>query len=151
MDKGIYCLVFKNPGCTVQVGALCEMAFRPGWHCYVGSALGSGGLKRIERHISLAALRDKRPKWHVDYLLTSPLFLLVYAVYAVTDEHLECMLARQLQEGGVLKFGSSDCDCRSHLFYRHYDPQYEIVSSFRHLKLIPTTKTIMNPSVKDNI
>ncbi len=151
MDKGIYCLVFKNPGCTGQVGALGEIAFRPGWHCYVGSALGSGGLKRLERHISLAAQRDKRPKWHVDYLHTSSCFSLVYAVYAVTNDRLECRLASELGDGGILKFGCSDCTCRSHLFYRQADPQDEILSAFRHLGLTPATKTIMNPGAKDTI
>jgi len=151
MDKGIYCLVFKNPGCTIRIGALGEIAFRPGWHCYVGSALGSGGLKRLERHIHLAALQDKRPKWHVDYLHTSSCFSLVYAVYAVTNDRLECRLAHELDTGGIPKFGCSDCDCTSHLFYRVSDPQYEILSAFRHIGLTPITKTIMNPGVNDNI
>lgn len=62
MDKGVYCLVFHNPACTVRIGALGEIAFRKGWHIYVGSALGSGGLKRLGRHIALAADKDKRPK-----------------------------------------------------------------------------------------
>jgi Uri superfamily endonuclease len=151
MDKGIYCLVFKNPGCTVRVGALGEIPFEPGWHCYVGSALGSGGLKRLERHISLSALRDKRPKWHVDYLHTSSCFSLAYAVSAVTDERLECPLARELSDGGVPKFGCSDCTCTSHLFYRKRDPGKEILTVFRHLGLAPTTTTIMNPGVQDSI
>jgi len=153
MDKGIYCLVFKNPGCTVRVGALGEMHFQPGWHCYVGSALGSGGLKRLERHIRLAAQRDKRPKWHLDYLHTSPCFSLAYAVYAVTGDRLECRLARELDSGdsGVPKFGSSDCTCTSHLFYRQQDPKGEIHAAFRCLRLEPVTKTIMSPNVKDNI
>ena len=30
-------------------------------------------------------------------------------------------------------------------------PQVEIISAFRHLQLTPTTKTIMNPGVKDTI
>ena len=151
MDKGIYCLVFTNPGCTVRVGALGEIAFPPGWHCYVGSALGSGGLKRLERHISLSALRDKRPKWHVDYLHTSSCFSLAYTVSAITDERLECPLARELGDGGVPRFGCSDCTCTSHLFYRNRDPGKEILAAFRHLGLSPTTKPIMNPGVQDSI
>ncbi|MFA6224754.1 MAG: GIY-YIG nuclease family protein [Methanoregula sp.] len=151
MDKGIYCLVFKNPGCTVRVGALGEIQFQPGWHCYVGSALGSGGLKRLERHISLAAQQDKRPKWHVDYLNTSSCFSLVYAVYAVTNERLECRIAHELGEGGVPKFGCSDCTCTSHLFFWQRDPQDGVHSAFQHLGLIPITKTIMSPDVKDSI
>ncbi|MFA4825219.1 MAG: GIY-YIG nuclease family protein [Methanoregula sp.] len=151
MDKGIYCLIFKNARCAVRIGALGEIHFRPGWHCYVGSALGSGGLKRLERHIRLAAQRDKHPKWHVDYLHTSTCFSLVYAVSAVTGDRLECRLAQELDGGGVPKFGCSDCACSSHLFYRQRDPRDEIGSAFRHLGLVPTTKTIMNPDVEDNI
>ncbi|MFA5221974.1 MAG: GIY-YIG nuclease family protein [Methanoregula sp.] len=151
MDKGIYCLIFKNPDCTVRVGALDEITFQPGWHCYVGSALGSGGLKRLERHINLAALRDKHPKWHVDYLHTSSYFSLIYAVYAVTGKRLECRLAHELGYGGIPKFGSSDCDCTSHFFYRQQDPLVEISTAFRQIGLGPVTKTIMNPDVKDNI
>ncbi|MDO9549638.1 MAG: GIY-YIG nuclease family protein [Methanoregula sp.] len=145
MDKGIYCLVFKNPGCRVRIGALGEIAFQPGWHCYIGSALGSGGLKRLERHISLAHTRDKRPKWHVDYLLTSPYFSLDFAVYAVTLDRMECPLAHKLGEGGIPRFGSSDCDCASHLFYRRQNPEEEIPAAFLTLGLQPVTKTIMSP------
>jgi Uri superfamily endonuclease len=147
MDKGIYYLVFENPGCTIRVGALGALTFRAGWHIYVGSALGSGGLQRLRRHILLAHLRDKQPKWHVDYLLTSPCFSLVYAVFAVTEDHLECRFARELNEGGILKFGCSDCFCTSHLFYRQGDPKQEILAAFRELQLAPVIKTIINPQV----
>jgi len=145
MDKGIYCLVFRNPDCTVQVGALGKIAFQPGWHCYVGSALGSGGLKRLERHISLANNLDKHPIWHVDYLLTSPFFSLAYAVYCITNEKFECRLAHKIGNGRVPGFGCSDCDCASHLFYRQSNPHEECLSAFQYLGLQPVTKTIMNP------
>jgi Uri superfamily endonuclease len=147
MDKGIYYLVFENPGCTIRVGALGALTFRAGWHIYVGSALGSGGLQRLRRHILLTQLRDKQPKWHVDYLLTSPCFSLVYAVFAVTEDRLECRFARELNEGGILKFGCSDCSCTSHLFYRQGDPKQEILAAFRKLQLAPVIKTIINPQV----
>jgi Uri superfamily endonuclease len=147
MDKGIYYLVFENPGCTIRVGALGALTFRAGWHIYVGSALGSGGLQRLRRHISLSQLRDKQPKWHVDYLLTSSCFSLVYAVFAVTEDHLECRLARELNEGGILKFGCSDCSCTSHLYYRQGDPKQEILAAFRELQLDPVIKTIINAQV----
>jgi Uri superfamily endonuclease len=152
MDKGIYCLVLNNPGCTVRVGALGASVFRAGWHIYVGSALGSGGLQRLERHFSLAHLREKLPKWHVDYLLTSPFFSLVYAVYAVTADHLECRIACELNKDSVPRFGSSDCTCRSHLLYRQSDPMQELLAAFRELQLEPVIKTTFNnPQVQDNI
>jgi len=147
MDKGVYCLVFENHECTVRVGALGNLTFRAGWHIYVGSALGSGGLKRLGRHISLAHLRDKQPKWHVDYLLTNPGFSLRYAIFAVTQERRECKLARELKEGTIPKFGCSDCSCTSHLLYRQGNPKQEIFAAFRELQLAPVIKTIINAQV----
>ena len=147
MDKGVYCLVFRNPGCLIQIGALGEIVFQSGWHIYVGSALGSGGLQRLGRHISLARLLDKQPKWHVDYLLTSSCFSLVYAVYAVTTNRLECRIARELNKDSIPKFGSSDCSCTSHLLYRQGEPTQEILTAFRELQLDPVIKTIINAQV----
>jgi len=151
MDKGIYCLAFENPGCVIRIGALGEISFRSGWHIYIGSALGSGGLKRLMRHISVAISHDRKPKWHVDYLLTSPFFSLDYTIHGVTDDRLECLLANILNDNGIPAFGCSDCSCPSHLLYRQGDPRQEIVSAFRKLHLDPIIKTIINPQVKDNI
>jgi Uri superfamily endonuclease len=145
MDKGIYCLVFHNPDCTVMVGALGEITFRKGWHIYVGSALGTGGLKRVDRHIALSQEKNKRPKWHVDYLSTSEVFPLRYAVTAVTSLRLECLVASALGGESVPGFGCSDCYCDSHLFFREYDPRDEIRNIFRSLQLSPVTKTLKNP------
>lgn len=142
MDKGIYCLVFHNPACTIGVGAMGDVAFRKGWHIYVGSALGTGGLRRLERHIALAGKKDKRPKWHVDYLLTSDNFPLRYAVSATTTLRVECILASALGGECVPGFGCSDCACTSHLFYRETDPLQEVKDVFRCLRLRPQTKTI---------
>ena len=144
MDKGIYCLVFKNPACTVRVGALGEITFLPGWHIYVGSALGSGGLARLERHIALSRNKDRRPKWHVDYLSASQCFSLRYTLHALTEERLECRLATALGGENIPGFGCSDCDCRSHLFYRPRNPVRETETAFRSLGLAPCTKTLMN-------
>lgn len=144
MDKGVYCLVLENPACTVRVGALGEIAFHAGWHIYVGSALGSGGLKRLDRHISLARERNKRPKWHIDYLLIDPSLTLSYAVYAPTTERLECGLASNIGEPGIQRFGCSDCSCRTHLFFRHRDPRKEILAAFRALELVPVVKSIIS-------
>lgn len=144
MDKGIYCLVFNNPACTVRVGALGEIAFRKGWHIYVGSALGSGGLARLERHVALSQTRDKRPKWHVDYLSARPPFSLRYTLHALTEERLECRLAGALGGENIPGFGCSDCDCPSHLFYRRGNPVKETEAAFRSLGLAACTKTLMN-------
>jgi len=144
MDKGVYCLIFKNQALTVSIGALGYLTFQAGWHIYIGSALGSGGLKRLDRHISLAHMHDKKPKWHIDYLLTNPAFSLHYAIYAVTQEQYECRLAQSLRKSGVLGFGCSDCSCSSHLLFRKQDPTEEIVSEYRNLKIDPVIKTIIS-------
>jgi Uri superfamily endonuclease len=147
MDKGIYCLVFKTDGCTIRIGALGDLLFQAGWYIYVGSALGSGGLQRVGRHTSLARLRDKRPTWHVDYLLISPEFSLVCAVCAISRDRYECLLSSELDGTRIFGFGCSDCSCISHLFYRDNDPRDEILMAFRSLLLHPVIKTIINAQV----
>jgi Uri superfamily endonuclease len=144
MDKGIYCLVFKNPRCTVRIGALGDTAFRQGWHVYVGSALGSGGLARLDRHVTLSHNKDRRPKWHVDYLSESLSFCLRYTVHALTGDRLECRLALALGGECIPRFGSSDCECPSHLFYRRKNPVEDVQAAFRSLGLSACTKTLMN-------
>ncbi|HVP95745.1 GIY-YIG nuclease family protein [Methanoregula sp.] len=153
MDKGIYCLVVKNPACTVEVGALGPLSFAAGWHGYVGSALGLGGLVRLERHLRLAELRDRQPKWHIDYLLSDPRFSVAYAVSAPTVEQLECLLAATLARDGtgVDRFGCSDCDCPSHLLHWRRDPKERIVTAFAGLGLVPGIKTIITPKGKGNV
>ena len=144
MDKGVYCLVFENHEGTFRVGALGNLTFQEGWHIYVGSALGSGGLKRLGRHISLARLQDRPPKWHVDYLLTNPGFFLRFAIFVVTQEQYECRLAQSLSKSGVPGFSCSDCSCSSHLFFRQQDPKEEILNACREIKLDPVIKTIIS-------
>ena len=145
MDKGIYCLVFRNPVCIVKIGALGPLAFRAGWHIYVGSALGSGGLKRLDRHVALSAARDKTPKWHVDYLLSDPHFALTFVVSAPTGDRLECSLANTLGGPEIAGFGCSDCTCTTHLFFRERDPRKELRTAFRQCGLVPAIKSINNP------
>ena len=148
MDKGIYCLVFFTRGSTVRIGALGNISFVPGWYVYVGSALGSGGLARVRRHIALSTSRDRQPKWHVDNLLVSPHFTLSYTVTATTEEPLECGLARLLGGPGISGFGCSDCTCGTHLFFRHRDPRRELVRTFRNLFLTPSTTSIIGQEGK---
>jgi len=142
MDKGIYCLVLATAGTTVRAGALGEIAFPEGWYIYVGSALGTGGLKRLDRHVTLFRDRKKSPKWHIDHLLLAPGFTLKYTVSAATGHDLECLLAQRLGEPGIRNFGCSDCSCTTHLFFREHDPKKEIITAFKTLMLAPAIQTI---------
>ncbi len=125
-EKGIYCLILKTNGATLPVGALGEVAFPAGWYIYVGSALGPGGLARVQRHIRVHQReKDHRPRWHIDRLLTDSRFVFTTAVCGETTERLECTLAHLLGGQGIRGFGCSDCRCTTHLLYRNEEPQAE--------------------------
>lgn len=138
-EKGIYCLIFENQACTLEIGRKGYLSFPEGFHIYVGSALGPGGLKRVTRHISLSRNKDNKPRWHVDYINLSPSFRLVSAICANTSARLECELASRIGGDSASGFGCTDCKCRSHLFYRKINPLSEIIEAFESLKLSSLT------------
>ena len=118
-DRGCYFLLLRLERKRVlEVGRLGTVAFAPGYYVYVGSARANLS-KRIERHRRLR----KKMHWHVDYLRDAAEF--VGALPVLTAEDLECDLARAMREiadGSVHRFGSSDCDCPSHLFHFRENP-----------------------------
>ncbi len=143
MDKGIYCLVLRSRPCNIRIGRLGDRQFPDGWLVYVGSALGPGGLKRVARHIRLAREKDRKPRWHIDYLTLSHHVILERVVCAPTARQLECTLAREIGGDSVAGFGCSDCSCHSHLFIRSTDPEGEILNAFRRIGLDAKSKTII--------
>ena len=96
----------------VAVGKLGKMRFQPGLYIYAGSA--QGGLEqRLGRHFS----KDKKMRWHIDYLLAHAE---VIGAFMLEGGDMECHLNRIVagMQGSrpVGKgFGSSDCDCPTHL------------------------------------
>lgn len=113
---GTYCLWLRlDEPLRVTVGRLGERTLSPGLVGYVGSALGSGGLRaRVGRH-----LRAEKPaRWHIDWLTAR---VPVRAVWLRTGrERLECAWSAALLAlpGAVVAwggFGASDCACASHL------------------------------------
>ncbi len=110
---GVYVLFLHVPfSMPAVIGGLGRLEFRGGYYAYVGSAMG-GLEQRIGRHLQ----REKALHWHIDYLLLRALPYDV--VVAETGERKECELAAKLMERFPCMegFGSSDCKCRSHLFY----------------------------------
>lgn len=108
VGRGTYVLVFRvAPEISTRFGELL------GGYCYVGSAMGPGGISaRVGRH-----LRERKVlKWHIDHITASPSFDPV-AVYATSDP-VECFVASSLARShrGIPGFGCSDCRCASHLF-----------------------------------
>jgi len=123
---GTYILVLKlHWECVIDVGALGELTFPPGFWFYIGSAMGSGGLAgRVAHHARFA----ERPRWHIDYLRFAGTPVEVW--YALSDDSLECTWAALLShiegvERGTVGFGCSDCNCDSHLFHADQTNTYE--------------------------
>jgi len=118
-DPGSYLLVVDCKQATeIEVGALGTLTFDAGVYGYTGSAFGSGGLSRVDRHRRIAAGDHDVRHWHVDYLLGASETELA-TVETFPDRDVECALADALAEAGcdrVADFGASDCDCPSHLW-----------------------------------
>ena len=103
LDKDIY----------AEIGSLGKINFKRGTYLYVGSAK-KNFQARIERHL----LKKKRIFWHIDYLLS--LNGAKIRQIWVTNKIKECNMAQFLYKKGynlINRFGSSDCKCRSHLFF----------------------------------
>ena len=117
MDGGTYTLVLERTGDdTLTVGALGAIDVPAGWYAYTGSALGSGGFARLDRHRAVAAGENDTRHWHVDYLLGDDATHVERVV--TTPAAIECGVARRLvgaTDRTIPNFGCSDCDCRSHL------------------------------------
>ena len=111
--KGSYILLIRlHQEQTITIGSLKEIYLPYGSYAYVGSAMG--GLKsRLNRHLK----KDKRPHWHIDYLLQKASISGIILCQA--EERIECLIAQALshQFYSIPGFGSSDCKCRSHLFF----------------------------------
>lgn len=125
-SKGTYALVLCLE-CTeeITVGKLGTFTFPAGYYLYVGSALGPGGLEaRLARH----RRRDKKLRWHIDYLLEHAQLVEVWS--AASTDKLECLCAQAARElpGSEIPvpgFGSSDCRCPSHLIHLARKPTYD--------------------------
>ncbi|MBS4095451.1 MAG: GIY-YIG nuclease family protein [Sulfuricella sp.] len=94
----------------LQIGRFGEFEFPAGNYVYTGSARRNFEA-RVARHLR----RDKRLRWHIDYLLAAPG---VTVVEVARSGEPECAL-NQATAGEVLVagFGASDCrrGCGSHL------------------------------------
>jgi len=122
-DRGIYTLILQlREDTSLKVGRLGILHLKSGYYAYTGSARGSGGFKRICRHLDVLCGRNMTRKWHIDHLL--PITSFRCAVASSTDQDLECAVARGIgiTREHVPGFGCTDCSCVSHL---HFSPEYE--------------------------
>ncbi len=133
-DRGGYIIIYqlkKNIG--TKVGELGMIYFRKGFYLYVGSA--KKGLKeRLFRH----RRRIKKLHWHIDYLAQKAEFFKEIPIR--TRDDIECEIAgelRKISSQEIDNFGSSDCDCPSHLFYMGKNPllSSEFIALIQHFRL----------------
>lgn len=111
--KGSYVLLIKlSEERTITIGSLHACFFSCGYYAYVGSAMG-GFKSRLSRHLK----ENKRPRWHIDYFLQKASISSI--ILCESREKVECTIARALEcrFDSIPGFGSSDCMCRSHLFF----------------------------------
>ena len=112
--KGVYVLVISvSKAIELNVGTLGSIGFDEGLYAYVGSAQNNLE-KRIERHMR----KEKKLFWHVDYLLDNDRTRIRKVLVSRGDKRAECRLAKKIGSYGfpLNGFGSSDCNCASHLF-----------------------------------
>ncbi len=115
---GTYALLLASAADQlIRVGRFGNLRLQPGYYVYVGSALGSGGVRaRLSHHMRPA----ERPHWHIDYLRKKATLEAVWFQYHRKSlEHAWARRFAALPGASVpmAGFGSSDCDCESHLFF----------------------------------
>jgi Uri superfamily endonuclease len=122
---GSYALLLSSATETViPIGRLGNLRLQPGFYVYIGSALGPGGVRaRLAHHTRRAAC----PHWHIDYLKLHTRLEAVWFCYG--RKRLEHIWARHCSKmpGASVPmagFGSSDCDCESHLFFLSKRPRF---------------------------
>jgi Uri superfamily endonuclease len=115
---GTYVLVLFSPHKgSIEVGQLGQMPLERGFYVYVGSARGPGGLRaRLAHHQKVSP----RPHWHIDYLRPATRIDRVWCSYArASKEHQWAQAIKKLPgaQMPIAGFGSSDCNCESHLYF----------------------------------
>ncbi len=129
--KGTYIIILHLPEeKNIEVGNLGKFRFTKGYYAYVGSAFGNGGLQqRISHHIS----ESENPHWHVDYLRKYAQPVEVWFTNSIKNmEHTWVKVLTNMPGGNFFLngFGSSDCNCVSHLYYFGSLPGFQ---SFKNL------------------
>lgn len=117
--KGSYILVISiGRRVSFKPGSLPRVRLPPGCYVYVGSAMGPGGFeKRVLRHFR----RNKRARWHIDYLTRLRSVRVESVIYTPLPRG-ESRLTRILSSSGFVKvvkgFGTTDSPSDfSHLLF----------------------------------
>lgn len=127
-DRGTYVLLLRcSSSRTVRVGRLGSVRLRPGYYLYVGSAFGPGGLRaRIDHHRH----GPVRLHWHIDHLRRYTHLDCAWYRCGERCEHDWAARIGNLPGAAtvILGFGSSDCQCDTHLFWIEVPPPVRALS-----------------------
>ncbi|MEF8771936.1 GIY-YIG nuclease family protein [Halodesulfurarchaeum sp.] len=116
MDQGTYTLLLELETTTsITFGAAGTRRLDAGYYAYTGSALGPGGLSRVDRHRKVCDGTNMTRQWHIDYLLGAAETTWVGVWSAAVAR--ECDYAETLPGTAIEGIGASDCACESHLSY----------------------------------
>ena len=129
--KGSYILIIELPEeQMITIGSRKAIYFPRGYYAYVGSAMNG-----IESRLSHHLRRNKKPHWHIDYLLAKE--SITDIILCETEEKSECTIAQALkgQFDYIPGFGASDCKCNSHLFFAPWEMKSTIVATLNHLSI----------------
>jgi len=115
-NKGSYHLIiYLSKSRWITIGKLGKFRFPKGYYIYTGSAMNSLSA-RIDRHLK----KKKRLFWHIDFLLKYGKILKVRENVSKTRRECQENLKVGRLFGAIIlhkKFGSSDCNCQTHLFF----------------------------------
>ena len=132
-DRGSYLLILSiDNGMALEIGRLGRLSFRRGYYLYVGSAM-----KNLEARIRRHLRKTKKHHWHIDCLTAHAGTIIPLPVRS--SQRDECEIAKALSsimQPGPPGFGSSDCQCQTHLFFSETNPLHskafhEVLQSFR--------------------
>jgi Uri superfamily endonuclease len=128
-QPGTYALILRNPGSNlIRAGRLGDLLLTTGIYVYIGSAFGPGGVAaRCQHHARIST----NPHWHIDYLRAAMELSEIW--FSHDPQHREhewadLMVKARGAQQPFPGFGSSDCNCLSHLFFFTSPPSFD---SFR--------------------
>ncbi|MEM0379686.1 MAG: GIY-YIG nuclease family protein [Nanopusillaceae archaeon] len=135
--KGTYLLLLECLNdCEIEVGKLGKIIFKKGYYIYIGSAMNNLE-KRILRHLK----KDKKIKWHIDYLTTNDSFIIRKIFIKESNKKEEEKISKIFEKyfNFIKNFGNSDCKDNSHLFLiNNFKVLYNIIKklNFKNYNII---------------
>jgi sugar fermentation stimulation protein A len=146
--NGVYTLIVSLVSSKeVKVGKLGKVHFEKGYYAYTGSGLRNGLQSRIFRHLR----KDKRLKWHIDYLLSLKDVGIAKVIVAECNKRLECKVNKEIAKIAgsklIVSFGSSDCKegCRAHLIYLSKNKWFnKVLLAYKNVGLKPISFDVKN-------